>query len=113
MSEPEDSTGEIQSLPPTPPRSVTFADEEKWTDGGGEGSFGIVLLNNCWCLLEEEKLQQWQQQQTVESHLWERSVCHVTVVRVAAVNSDPRCSVSLAGGLAAERLVGAGLHHPT
>lgn len=39
-------------------------------------------------------------------------VAHVAVAAVAAVNFDPRSSVALAVGLAAEGLVGAGLHHP-
>jgi len=60
------------------------------------------------CLLEKAVEQQRQKQQQIVEPLQPRGkVCHIAVIAVAAVNSDTRCSVALAVGLAAEGLVGA------
>lgn len=65
-------------------------------------------------LLEQAVEEQSQkQQQIVESWQLGCEACHIAVVTVAAVNSDTWCSVALAVGLTAERLVGARLHDPT
>lgn len=66
------------------------------------------------CLLEKAVEQQRQkQQQIAESWQPGGEARHIAVITVAAVNSDTWSSVALAVGLTAERLVGAGLHHPT
>lgn len=57
--------------------------------------------------------QRQKQQQIVESWQAGGKARHIAVITVAAVNSDTWCSVALAVGLTAERLVGARLHYPT
>ena len=52
------------------------------------------------------------QQQKAESGRRGGHARDVAVVAVATVDPDPRGAVALAVGLAAEGLVGAGLHHP-
>lgn len=66
----------------------------------------------CWHdedkLLEKAVEQQRQKQQCV-AESWQAGgkAGHIAVITVAAVNSDAWCSVALAVGLTAERLVGA------
>lgn len=66
-----------------------------------------------WWLFEDAVEQDGQEkQQVVETRQTGGQAARVAVIAVAAVNSDARSSVALAVGLAAERLVGAWLHHP-
>lgn len=53
------------------------------------------------------------QQQEVQARQPRGGACHVAVITVAAVDFHSWSSVALTVGLAAERLVGTRLHHPT
>lgn len=55
---------------------------------------------------------QQEQQQAVDTWQTGGRAGHVAVVAVAAVDGDAWRPVALTVGLAAERLVGARLHHP-
>lgn len=60
-------------------------------------------------------MEQQRQKQQQEAEFWQAAgeARHIAVIAVAAVDFDARSSVALTGGLTAEGLVGAGLHHPT
>lgn len=64
--------------------------------------------------LFEKALEDKRQEQQQAVDMWQTGgrAGHVAVITVAAVNGDAWCSVALTVGLAAERLVGARLHHP-
>lgn len=77
----------------------------------------FVLQVDCgWCddLFEQAVEEQRQKEQWI-AESWQAGgkAGHIAVIAVAAVNSDPWCSVALAVGLTAERLVGAWFHYPT